>query len=148
MRRFSRIEPTGCVSGRIQTPSVADGIGKVDDVAIWARALSADEISEIWADGEGTSIEVLLGGGTQFAITDISYDNKGTDDRSDDTISLTWPSKAGQTYGIFYSEDLFDWETDLNDNYPADEGDSTTYTFPVSLIGDPGPGRGFFRIQK
>jgi hypothetical protein len=122
--------------------------GKVDDVAIWARALSADEVAEIWAAGEGTSIEVLLGGGTQFAITDVTYDNKGTDDRSDDTISLTWPSKAGQTYGIFYSEDLFDWETDLNDNYPADEGDSTTYTFPVSLIGDPGPGRGFFRIQK
>ncbi|MDG1362823.1 MAG: hypothetical protein P8Q54_05045 [Akkermansiaceae bacterium] len=122
--------------------------GKVDDVAIWARALSADEIAEIWAAGEGTSIEVLLGGGTQFAITDITYNNKGTDDRSDDTISLTWPSKEGQSYGIFYSEDLFNWDTDLNDNYPADEGDSTTYTFPVSLIGDPGPGRGFFRIQK
>ena len=122
--------------------------GKVDDVAIWARALSPDEIAEIWAAGEGTSIEVLLGGGTQFAITDITYNNKGTDDRSDDTISLTWPSKEGQSYGIFYSEDLFNWDTDLNDNYPADEGDSTTYTFPVSLIGDPGPGRGFFRIQK
>jgi len=122
--------------------------GKVDDVAIWARALSPDEIAEIWAAGEGTSIEVLLGGGTQFAITDITYNNKGTDDRSDDTISLTWPSKEGQSYGIFYSEDLFNWDTDLNDNYPADEGDSTTYTFPVSLIGDPGPGRGFVRIQK
>ena len=122
--------------------------GKIDDVAIWARALSADEIAEIWAAGEGSSIEVLLGGGTQFAITDITYDSKGTDDNSDDTISLTWPSKEGQTYGVYYSEDLFDWDTDLNDSYPADEGDSTTYTFPVSLIGGPGSERGFFRIQK
>ncbi len=122
--------------------------GKIDDVAIWGRVLSTDEIAEIWADGEGNSIEVLLGGGIPFAITNITYNSMGTDDPSDDTISLTWPSKEGQSYGVFYSKDLFDWDTDLNDSYPADAGDSTTYTFPVSLIVDADPGRVFFRIEK
>jgi len=122
--------------------------GKIDDVAIWERALSADEVAEIWNGGDGTSIEVLLGGGTEFAITDITYDGKGTPDRSDDSISLTWPSKEGRVYGVFYSTDLEDWDNDLDDSYPADAGDSTTYTFPASQIGNPIPTQVFFRIQK
>jgi hypothetical protein len=91
----------------------------------------------------------LLGGGSApFAITDITCDGMGTEDPSDDMISLTWPSKEGKSYGVFHSKDLVDWDTDLNDSYPADAGDSTTDTFPVSLIVDADPGRVFFRIEK
>ena len=36
--------------------------GKIDDVAIWSRALTVEEITEISANG-GTSVEDLLGGG-------------------------------------------------------------------------------------
>ncbi|MFT5857484.1 MAG: hypothetical protein ACI8XO_004745, partial [Verrucomicrobiales bacterium] len=95
--------------------------GKIDDVAIWARALPADTIAEIWADGDGISIEALLGGGTPFVISSITYDP------DTDMISLTWPSKEGEFYGIFYTKDLSDWSRDLDDGYPADAGESTTY---------------------
>ncbi|MFT5854310.1 MAG: hypothetical protein ACI8XO_001553, partial [Verrucomicrobiales bacterium] len=61
---------------------------------------------------------------------------------------LTWPSKEGEFYGIFYTKDLSDWSRDLDDGYPADAGESTTYMFPSSLLGEPVPGRGFFRIEK
>ena len=37
--------------------------GMIDDVAMWDRALTDDEVLQIWNDGAGASIASLLGGG-------------------------------------------------------------------------------------
>jgi hypothetical protein len=124
-------------------------MGQIDDVAQWNRVLADAEITVIYnaglADG---SLKQLLGGGiNQFRITNITYDSMGTPaDRSDDVVSLTWPSTEGKIYGIYYTKNLDDWNNDLDDGYPADAGESTTFTFPVTRIAD--PGNVFFRIQN
>jgi len=119
--------------------------GKIDDVAIWARALSANEIAEIWADGDGVSIEVLLGGGggLGLTITDISVAVNGD-------VSLTWNSKSslGTTYAVFSTDDLSlpqeDW-SEIDDGVNT-EGESTTYLIPSVLLSD--GDKLFFFIRK
>ena len=76
-----------------------------------------------------------------FQITSISY-NPDTDE-----ISITWPSREGAFYGIYFNSDLSNWDTDLNDSYPADPGDSTTFTFPRADAGA-GAERLFFRVEE
>ena len=117
--------------------------GKVDDLAIWARALSADEVGLIWNGGDGTSIDELTGGGgAGFRILDVTY-NQDTD-----MISLTWTSKEGESYGVFVSPDMKAWDIDLDDGYPADPGESTTFTFAASDLGNPVPARSYFLVRK
>ena len=125
-------------------------LGSIDDLAQWNRVLDEAEIAAIYNAGlDGTGLKALLGGGgVGFQVTDITYDTKGTADRSDDTISLTWPSREGESYGIFFNTDLSVWEKDLDDGYPADPGESTTYTLSVIDLGDPIPLRAFFQIRQ
>jgi len=119
--------------------------GKIDDVAIWARALSVDEIAEIWADGDGASIEVLLGGGggLGLTITDITVAANGD-------VSLTWNSRSSQgtSYAVFSTDDLSllleDW-SEIDDTV-ATGGESTTYTIPSGLLG--GGDKLFFSVRK
>jgi hypothetical protein len=118
--------------------------GKIDDVAIWARALPADTIAEIWADGDGTSIEVLLGGGgLGLAITDISVTTNGD-------VSLTWNSRSslGTTYAIFSTDDLSlpleDW-SEIDDGVDTG-GDSTTFVIPSAFLAD--EDKLFFFVRK
>jgi len=119
--------------------------GKIDDVAIWARALSVDEIAEIWADGDGASIEVLLGGGSGLGltITNISVAENGN-------VSLTWNSRssAGTTYAIYSTADLSipleDW-SEIDDSI-ATEGESTTYIVPAVFLDD--ADKLFFSVRK
>jgi len=118
--------------------------GKIDDVAIWARALSAEEIAEIWDEGDGASIEVLLGGGARvLTINDISVAANGD-------VSLTWNSRKSQgtSYAVFSSEDLAlpleDW-SEIDDTVPT-EGESTTYIIPSALLDD--VDKLFFYVRK
>ena len=118
--------------------------GKIDDVAIWARALPADTIAEIWADGDGTSIEVLLGGGgLGLAITDISVTTNGD-------VSLTWNSRSslGTTYAVFSTDDLSlpleDW-SEIDDGVDTG-GDSTTFVIPSAFLAD--EDKLFFFVRK
>lgn len=43
-------------------------------------------------------------------------------------VSLTWNSRNNQTYSVFTSTDLFDFETDINDSIES-QGETTTFTF-------------------
>ena len=63
---------------------------------------------------------VSLGPGTPFEMTDIIY-NSETDE-----FTLTWNSKPNQIYALYVSEDLKEWEFDLDDSINSD-GDTTTY---------------------
>jgi hypothetical protein len=118
--------------------------GKIDDVAIWARALSADEIAEIWDEGDGVSIEVLLGGGARvLTITDISVARNGD-------VSLTWNSRKSQgtSYAVFSSDDLslpLDEWSEVDDTVPTG-GENTTYLIPSDLLGD--VDKLFFYVRK
>ena len=64
--------------------------GKVDDVAIWGRALSDLEIAYLWNGGTGRSIGPSGGG---FRITDIAFNKAGQ-------VELTFASRAGTGFAI------------------------------------------------
>ncbi|MDB4491546.1 hypothetical protein N9260_00830 [bacterium] len=58
------ITPTGNVMPMMigQNPDTADRTweGNIDDVAMWNRPLTDDEIAQIWNGGDGTSVETAL----------------------------------------------------------------------------------------
>ena len=75
-----------------------------------------------------------------FQITAISYDP------DTDMISITWPSREGQTYALFFDTDLGEFESDADDGIPAATGaDYTTFTLPNPSPGSP---RVFFRVSE
>ena len=82
---------------------------------------------------------VSLGPGTPFEMTDILY-NKETDE-----FTLTWNSKPNQTYALYVSENLEEWDFDLDDSIISD-GDTTTYgPFENPM---PGSRQLFFRAEE
>lgn len=118
-----------------------DGI--LDDVGIWNRALTADEVTSIWNGGEGASIASLIGASAApFRITSIEYSP------GDENLTLTWDSKPGEIYTIKYSRDMSNWDADLDDGIEADAGETTSASFDLVLAGLGGAGRVFFRIEK
>ncbi len=106
--------------------------GCIDDVAIWRRVLTEDEVSEVYNGGlGGDSLGALLGvggGGSGFEITNIVYDPTGGAGGLGE-FTLTWTSREGENYGVYYSSDLQNWGSDVNDSYPADPGETTSFTF-------------------
>ena len=83
-----------------------------------------------------------LGGLAELAITEVGYSGDGN------SLTLTWNSRASQTYAVVFSNDLIDWSGDLNDSISADEGESTTRTFDLDSAGIAGRSRVFFRVEK
>ena len=62
-------------------------------------------------------------------------------------ITLSWASREGRNYSVFYSTDLVDWDSDLDDSIPADPGDTTTRSFNVRNLSNE-TGQVFFRVQR
>ena len=83
-------------------------------------------------------------GSEPFAITEIDY--------APDTgrLTLTWNSSPNETYGVYFSTDLIDWESDLDDSFPADaDADETTATFDLNDNFPEGiPESAYFRVEK
>ena len=85
-----------------------------------------------------------------FAITEIQY---APDAEPDPTVTLTWRSRPGTTYGAFSSLDLSDWSNELADSLGPDtegiivDGDLLTMTFPLDN-GLENATDLFFRIQE
>lgn len=94
--------------------------GKIDDLAIWKRALTDEEISLIWNGGTGTSIGDLLGPPVLFQFTQVSYD------KATNKWTLKWTSKPGRTYTLKYSNSTSLFPNDLDDSIPSG-GLETTY---------------------
>lgn len=113
--------------------------GQIDDVAVWGRGLTQEEITEIFT--AGVSLGDLLGGAAELVITDITFD---PDMGANGGFSITFNSTAGASYGLFFSEDLMDFGSDVNDNITGEEG-STTFMFEHPL---PGSEKLFFRVQR
>lgn len=116
--------------------------GQIDDVAIWTRPLTTDEITSIYEEGSaGRSLGSLLGmaSAPSIAITSFSY-NAATHQ-----VTLVWTSAAGTNYTINYSTGLNDWTGTINNSYPG-TAPTTTYTFPVPAAVS-GASKLFFRVK-
>ncbi len=117
--------------------------GKFDEVAIWRRILSDDEISTIAAEG------VSAPASGSFVISDIDY-SPGTDE-----VTLTWSANPNATYAVLYSTDLAIWDGDLGDSITMevddevpDDGDFLTKTFDLSEFALEGETTLFFRVER
>ena len=96
-----------------------------------------------WTRLEEVRIDPLALGensSSSFVITDIDYS------LSDQQLTLTWNSREGQIYVVKYSEDMINWDGDLDDSIDADAGEQTTRTF--SLRGAGFSNRVFFRVER
>ena len=115
---------------RAETGRVLDGM--MDDIGVWDRALSEEEIALVFELGSnGIGIKGPVAG---LAITSISYDA----DTGDATIEFI--SVAGATYSIDSSSELVGWD-ELTDNFKA-TSDRSSYTENTN---DP---RSFFRVRR
>lgn len=99
-----------------------------------AASANSMQISEV-------AFENVANSSASLEITDFSYDQET------DMVTVTWLSQPGTNYTLFYSPDLVDWSTDVEDSIPA-EVDSETTTwgpFPNPVAGGL---KGFFRVEK
>ncbi|MCP4847898.1 MAG: hypothetical protein GY899_08135 [Verrucomicrobiaceae bacterium] len=95
-------------------------------------AVVAVQFSEIQFEGNEAS-------GTGLEINSVLYD------RVAKTITLSWASEPGQTYTLFYSPDLTNWELDVDDSILS--GGEVTSFGPFNVI-NPGSSTGFYRVQR
>lgn len=102
--------------------------GVIDDIGIWDKALSAEEIEALYNNGlEG----IGAGGGSAplFQFTAVSP-------QADGTVALSWTSRSEKTYSLRYSFDLSagisEW-IEIDDGIES-EGDETSFITPA--IGD------------
>ena len=83
--------------------------------------------------------DVTRTGGPNHALAEIEYFGEAGSlapleviafsyDKETKQVSLTWNSRNNQTYSVFTSTDLFDFETDINDSIES-QGETTTFTF-------------------
>ena len=118
--------------------------GKVDDVAVWGRALQPNEIAEIWDGGSGKSIEDMLGLSVPFDFTSVIYDAQ------EDSFRFEWNSKPNRTYALYFSETLEEFDADVDDS--IESGGETTVYPPIGEPGLENPLEGvrkiFFRIEE
>ena len=113
--------------------------GQIDDVAVWGRGLTQEEVTEIFE--AGVSLEELLGGAQGLEITNITFDPSVGDNGQ---FSITFTSTPGASYSLNYSSDLEDFSF-IVDNSIAGQDGSTTFTF---LHPSPGSDRLFFRVGR
>ena len=63
-----------------------------------------------------------------------------TFDENSGMFTLTWTSKANVNYDVYWSPDLIDWGSDIEDSVPGTAG-TTTICFPIP---ETAPASGFF----
>ena len=123
--------------------------GNIDDVALWDRALTEEEVALIWNGGEGASIESLTQGpATPLQIVDVAH----TDTGNNILVDLAFTSREGRSYSVFSTNDLSlpltSW-TELNDDVPAAVGESTTvFTVNFNTQGLPLDEHQFFVVAE
>jgi hypothetical protein len=117
--------------------------GKVDDVAIWGRALAPFEVADIWNGGDGKSIEEMLGLAIPFEFTNIIYN------AAEDGFRLQWNSKPNKTYALYFSESLAEFDADIDDSIGS-QGETTIYPGEDEWLPNPleGAPKLFFRIEE
>jgi len=99
-----------------------------------AASANSMQVSEV-------AFENVANTSTDLTITEFNYD------KETDMVTVTWLSQPGTNYTLYYSPDLIDWETDVEDSIPAEvDSESTTWgPFPYPVAESP---KGFFRVGK
>ncbi len=106
--------------------------GSIDEVKVYGAALSEAQVREAMIPNAG--------GGAGLVITEILFDPSiGANGQ----FSITFTSRQGASYGLYYSTDLFDFSSDVNDAITGQDG-TTTLAFPNP---DPGVSKLFFRVE-
>ena len=68
--------------------------------------------------------------------------------RSGDQVTLTWSSSPGESFALFFSTDLINFDQELEDGIPAEAaGGLTSYDFPVGILGAEIE-KAFFRVKR
>ena len=109
-------------------------VGSIDDVGLFRKALSQEEIQQVMTGGVGS-----LGSpppGSPFAITSI------TGGPAAGSVTLVWSSTAGTSYRVQRSTNLIDWPN-LGQVVPSG-GATTTFTDSALPAGSPVV---FYRVQ-
>ncbi|YCM42853.1 LamG domain-containing protein [Verrucomicrobiaceae bacterium 227] len=122
--------------------------GNIDDVALWDRALSPEEVSLIWNDGNGASIESLVDSGAPLQIVGVTHTR--TEDNT--LVDLTFTSKEGSIYSVFATNNLAqpleDW-IELENAIPAAaEASSTVFSIDFNARGVSLDDHQFFVVVK
>lgn len=108
--------------------------GQIDDLAIWGRGLSAEEVALIYNGGAGESIENLLGGGGPPVISDITF-TPGVGIGGNGQFTMTFSSRLNAGYSIWGSYNLDDdFPFEVIDSVIGEDG-ATTVTFDNPDIG-------------
>ena len=63
-------------------------------------------------------------------------------------VTLTWNSVEDARYAVFFSRDMTDWDSDLDDSVMPDPGEQTTETFDLNEAGIAGEERLYFRVER
>ena len=99
-----------------------------------ASSANSMQASEVAFENAGNSSVAL-------AIPEVNYNEVS------EMVTVTWLSHPGEKYTLYYSPDLIDWATDINDNIQAKFDSETTTLGPFrNLIS--GSLRGFFRVER
>ncbi len=131
--------------------------GDVDDVALWSRALSADEIASLFSGTSPLDVRPSGGGGDpgggegdrdNDGVSDAEEALAGTDpDNAADYFritgasasSLNWAAVDGKSYDVEFSADLVSWETVANGLSGA--GGTGSYDFTAD------DAAGYYRVK-
>lgn len=111
--------------------------GAIDDFAIFDRQLTPTQIAAL-AGGASPSSLVAPPAGPE--ITSITRDGN--------MVTMTWNSNPTDVFTVFYSLDLMNFGSDLEDGIEADAGSSTTRTFDLSSFGLGNTDKIFFRVER
>lgn len=118
--------------------------GEIDDLAIWGRPITAEEVAMIYNSGDGESIENLLGGGGPPIISNVFF-NPGAGIGGNGQFTMTFSSRLNSFCAIYGSNNLNDdFPLEVEDEVIGDD-ETTTITFD-----NPSPGSSalFFRIES
>jgi hypothetical protein len=116
--------------------------GAIDDVAIWRRLLTTEEMTSLYTRGLRGESAV---GGINHSLVITGIDRSPLDPSM---LRLTWPGTPGKVYDILINPDLSlavsDWAgLDGSQDIPADL--SGTNTLDIAF---PFPGRGFVALRE
>ena len=113
--------------------------GQLDDFAIFDGPIPGPHIQSL---ASGVSVGSFYNlGPKELAISEITWD--------DNVVTLTWNSKEGTTYGVYYSQDLINWGGELDDSIEAETGsETTTRSFDLSAAGLDAATELFFRVEE
>ena len=94
--------------------------GAIDDLAIWRRVVSPEEVATIHTAGT-TGGSAIGGADGSFAVTTVTF--RATEKE----VALSWRAGGSKTYAIEMSENLANW-TELEDGVEGGGDNMATFT--------------------